>query len=61
MFSQDQRFVARIYCPKMDIQSKDSFYLKIFCILTANLVIPVCVVTSSSTSITYEEEVMEVR
>ena len=61
MFSQDQRFVARIYCPKMDIQSKDSFYQKIFCILTANLVIPVCVVTSSnpSTSIT-QEEVMEV-
>ena len=62
MFSQDQRFVARIYCPKMDIQCKDSFYQKIFCILTANLVIPVCVVTSSnpSTSIT-QEEVMEVR
>ena len=61
MFSQDQRFVARIYCPKMDIQSKDSFYLKIFCILTANLVIPVCVVTSSNPTSITQEEVMEVR
>ena len=60
MFSQDQRFVARIYCPKMDIQCKDSFNLKIFCILTANLVIPVCVVTSSNPTSITQEEVMEV-